>query len=419
MKNLTNWIRQKGRKLHFKLLKKNKLDQEINLWIQLAIKPAYDLAQKLYPEDDFYQSRYSWKSPDDSKKIFIYGCLRQIQKAGVALMTQGEFIKEPSAPETSTTTRTIIESVLDEQHFWIRKLIEVFVNLLNFNPTDNGELFRLFLSSENYDLFRRKKSDFTEFHEKSSDNIQSSVDTYKERVVEDLKKLSLTQSWFITKDFKPTDYRERFKSAIMKASDAEQLLLGETYHGKYTMKSLSIHGTVAANPKEPEYSNIKLNITYISMLSQFIVRRAHLLLGTTDQGIERTINGSDWATMVTRLKKQIPRGSFVLVGGALGEVIEEHVSKYGYKCYKIKFLNRPLIPSQKEDWFDPTQIITLIPKDRVRSFYEVNTKQAPNKTLRDATLRMSDKHIHNAIREFLIELEKTNKLHKTFNIVPA
>jgi hypothetical protein len=120
------------------------------------------------------------------------------------LVEKQDFVKEPDEKEGHVSTkqervleREIIEAVYDEQSLWVRKLIEILVNLINFQDTNFNEAFRIYLSAENLELFLGKQKDFKDFYAFASGNIESSIQDYLQRIETDLKTLGLQNIWFV------------------------------------------------------------------------------------------------------------------------------------------------------------------------------------------------------------------------------
>ena len=65
--------------------------------------------------------------------------------------------------------------------------------------------------------------------------------------------------------------------------------------------------------------------------------------------ISKAIRESMKAANVAYTQPSITTGDFVFVFGSLAEVVASRKSKFGYKCFKIRYLSRP--PIHKEDWY--------------------------------------------------------------------
>ena len=103
--------------------KRLQIDPEISFFVSEPIKQAHAFAAKLYPDDSFYlQTRYASVGPDDARKLFLYGCARQVVKTAPMLLSNEDNIQGlPRAREIDTLGRQILEALIDGQHIIIRR----------------------------------------------------------------------------------------------------------------------------------------------------------------------------------------------------------------------------------------------------------------------------------------------------------
>jgi len=111
-----------------------------------------------------------------------------------------------------------------------------------------------------------------------------------------------------------------------------------------------------------------------------IMRLAYNLAGIEDpEGLTKVMGEALEKSTASRtmsvLEREYVRGDLVLTAWSdLAEVVDEHVSKDGYRAYKIRYLSRPPLPEYPEDWIEAQQIIArLMTEGMVRRFYEKNT----------------------------------------------
>ena len=60
------------------------------------------------------------------------------------------------------------------------------------------------------------------------------------------------------------------------------------------------------------------------------------------------------------------KGDFVVVQDTLAEVVGVRRSPFGYKSYRVRFLERPPLPSITEDWYPAAQIRVLLRSQNFR-----------------------------------------------------
>jgi len=338
-------------------------EQALEFFISQPLKLTERFMKKIYADDQFYrQARYALVA--DARSLHLYGCARQVRKACISLIEKQDFVKEPvdKEPQSSTSQeaaldREIIEAVYDEQNLWIRKLIEILVNLINFQNTNSNEAYRIFLSAENLDLFLGKQKDFKDFYAFTSGNVDSSIQGYAERIENDLKTLGFKSIWFLDggrlkAQIPPvfSSILSRYKRALPLATDDERLVLGATYHHVFSMASLSAHGSIGSLPVEINLQNTKTNVAHISILSQHIMSRANSLMGFEEpQSIEKLTAGrSNAPDLMKKYKRRFEVGDLVLAYGDLAEVLEIKESQFGYTSYKVKYLHKPPLPDLPE-----------------------------------------------------------------------
>lgn len=391
-------------------------EMAIDFFIAQPLKVADRFMKKLYSDDEFYRTaRYALVA--DAKELYLYGSARQVKKACISLMRQEEFAKEPPGKDDESTTlgREIIEAVVDEQNLLIRKLIENFINLINFQDTNKNEVYRIFLSAENLDLFLGKQKDFREFYDFTSGNVQSSIDTYFNRMKEDLKRLGVETLWFLNKDNLNkrkvpvfNSILSRYKRALPLATDDEKLVLGATYHRVFSMASLSLHSSIGNLPLDIDFDTVNANIGHISLLSQHIINRANRLMGFDDsEDIEKLMaKGSAAPDLMKKYKRKFEVGDLVLAGNDLSEIVEVKESQFGYTSYRVKFLTRPPLPELPEDWLPSEYITRLVAKNNIREFYHRNLEKSPRLEGVKLIMNQSDEFLFETTKKLFIDLDK-------------
>lgn len=366
--------------------KKLKVNPDIDFFVAQPIRQADRFLKKLYSDDDFYRSaRYAWVSPDTAKKLYLYGCARQVVKATMVLLQNKEHILEkPKKGSIDSMGRMILEGIIDEQNIIIRKHIELLANLLNFSRFNKDEAYRLFLNLENLEHFLSRQGDFKDFYESQSVNIQHSINDFLDRIKEDLKNLKVSETWFLKKDwekkvesFAPpllTSVRQRYKSALPFATDDERIMMGLSYSELFGDISVSAHASAGSRIRDHHYrfSTIKDNISAISILGQHIINRANQLMGFDDSEdlIKKMLEQgtSSASKLLQRDRKTFQPGDIVLAIGDLAEIVECKISKFGYSSCKVKFLTRAPLPDVPEDWMPTAFVISILPKSKVRAF---------------------------------------------------
>ncbi|RJP44580.1 hypothetical protein C4587_01545 [Candidatus Parcubacteria bacterium] len=405
-KRYLNWLFIRSEGLIGKWRRRLKTDPETYFFVSEPIKQANAFAGKLYPDDEFYfQTRYAWVSPEDAKKLFLYGCARQVIKATVVLIENEDFVQElPKNDDTDVLGRAIIESIIDAQHVILRRHLELLANLIGFSQSDRGnEAFRIFLNAESLDYFLGRQADFCEFFENRSANYDSSLSTFSKRIDEDIKALKTTP-WFLRENWKDlvkqthpsvfTSARTRIMSAIPYATADEKIMFGMSYEF-FSQFSAAAHAAAGSRFDERHYrpKTIKGNIAMISMTGLHIISRLNRLMGFDDPSDFQTrmAGKSVSPELIKRWSREFEVGDIVFAMDDVAEVTAFKKSKYGYTSVKIRFLTRPPLPETPEDALPCAFVAMVMPKRKVREFLFKN-KGKPTTPIR--------------LREALVEMEK-------------
>lgn len=359
------------------------VDLQTHFWVSQPLKQANALLSKLYKDDNFYfTTRYAWTSPEDSKKLLLYGYARQVMKTSLTLLENEEHILEvPKKESIDTLGKIIIEGIIDTQHIVLRKHIEALVNLINFSNFDKGEAYRIFLNAENLEHFLGRQSDFGAFYESRSGNIDSSIKTYSDRIHEDLKTLGISDIWFLRRDWdrrkSPPIFesmRGRFMKALPHATDDEKIVFGLSYDEFFGGFSASAHASAGSpiTERSQKFNTIKKKVSFISLVGQHIISRANKLMNFDDPNdqIQRMAKegSSDAPKLIQRFKRVFHPGDLVLAMGDICEIMECKQSRYGYTSCRIKFLTRPPLPETPDDWLPAAFVAMVLPKNKVRQF---------------------------------------------------
>jgi hypothetical protein len=407
------------------------IDLETQFWISQPLKQASAFLEKLYKDDIFYfDARYSWTCPEDSKKLFLYGCVRQVMKASITLIENEDHILEtPEEKENDTLSRIILETIIDAQNIILRKHIELLVNLINFSNFDHVEAYRIFLNAENLESFLSRQSDFSTFYEENSENIKSSIKIYSDRIHDDLKNLGISNIWFLRDNWYKQSIppiflsiRQRFMCALPHATDDEKIVLGTSYNRFFGDFSASAHAR-AGSPipeRQNKFITIKRNISLISLLAQHIISRANRLMNFDDQNDQilrmAKEKSSNATNLMQRFKRVFHTGDLVLAMGDLCEIRECKQSQFGYTSCRIKFLTRPPLPETPDDWLPAAFVVMVLPKNKVRQFLLKN-RNIPKlpKELKDVFFHM-EKETDDELMEFV--RNAAVRLHKDGILIP-
>jgi len=358
----------------------DKLDKkaqwEIPITMSLkASKILYDYIA-ISEEGFLYVAGSAW---EDCRAYIIATALEEVEKSAMFLIQFQEKCEESETfLNKDRYDRLIIIQTLEELYARERRLLEVLVSLILFNTTNEQSYYRDMILLEEFDDFLTTNLDLKEFYGAESANIAASIDRIKRDIGENEKNIDISNAWYRKSQVRLADYtgirsgnilssfRSRLRKALTHMNEHEKILFGFSYSG-YVHASESIH--FQFNPRN--YLPLEgkdQSMTYkLGLLNFAILRRCHHLLGSPELAIIKQISETSPSTEVKRWAQKISKGNinvgdFVLANGDLAEVIEISESSYGYRSYKVRFLDEKPMPEISEDWYAAFYIQLLYTK---------------------------------------------------------
>jgi len=321
---------------------------------------------------------------------FIYATLDEIEQVAFALKLTQDSFAEPPADNSSDElwrriTRNTYTAIESEQSLQIRRLTEVLVSIINFSQTNADEYYDHYLLYKELEQRQKKKADYAKYFKCENLNNLSAITFLKASITRAESKLGLNKCWYLqgknpaaNGEAKIASFKDYFNSALPIATKAERFALGFSYAYSYGETSQSIHLNIGGFKSRRSFEMLKSRRGQIWYLAIHCLNRCRRLLNIRSQkdigaDISRVLNQSLTSDFYRRLTQpNIAKGDFVSVFDSLCEVIGSAKSEFGYKSFKVRYLTRPPIPDQKEDWF---------PAINVR-------KQLDGKDLRDDVLKL-------------------------------
>src|SRR6266446_2671304 len=151
----------------------------------VPMRAADNLMKALQLDEAKYRG-VAGHAQQDARAYFLYGAIDEVFKVCTATLRWAEFIDAPEedakALENSANEaarhmhRVVIESVLDEQHMWSRKLTELLIDLILFQTTNQQDCYRLYLACAFLDAYLRLQQDFAEFFACRSGNADATIE---------------------------------------------------------------------------------------------------------------------------------------------------------------------------------------------------------------------------------------------------
>lgn len=346
-----------------------------NFLIKAAIRGANDLRKNLHTDESGFR-RVAGYSHADARSYYLYSVLNEVQKAGIALMRWKELFKEEdNTSDDDQISRVILESILEEQSLWLRKLCEALVSLICFNTTNENDYYRHFLLLTSLDNYLSDIANLKDFYNCPSKNLEYSIHMFKKQIAEIEDKINLNHCWYLQdkrklssrKKLNPgkilSSMRNRMKFALPLCTNGEKVSLGLSYE-YYSSTSEDIHFKPYSSKLYINKSLTEIKSTHMGLLILHILLRCQKLLKTVPKGINEQLirvfkKNAKPKSLKMLMDTKIEVGDFVLAYGYLAEVLEVKVSSYGYRCYKVLYLNKRPIPEIEEDFF-PAQNVRLL-----------------------------------------------------------
>lgn len=378
----------------------------------ILLGPALFLEKLVPPEKLLDYVHFNRKN---SKNFLLLKILTEVQKVGFVFKRWNEYLNRETETINENNEAQILNSLIDEQSMWQRKLLENLVLLVNFTKTNDLIFYHhlLLLQELQYyqSIIREQKHFFHHGNALTKKTVELLINRIEmvENEIDDLSKcwyLSSTKkvrkrSWLSIATF-----RMQLKTALEIASAQEKTALGYTYDLAYGETSGNIHFT----PIKLEYADLNkrfsFGIAQCGQLSTKIIKRAHELADIKPEGINVFITRTDSnrQTKDNALIKQLEIGDFVLANGPyLGEIVESSQSKFGYGSYRIKYLADLPVEGIYEAWFPSVHVQLYMKKNELIEEVHVQLKKDLDKGIKPSPM-FSDSEIKQAVYESVIEV---------------
>lgn len=353
----------------------------------------------------------------DARSFYLYAVLDEIQKAGVAIRQWMEFLEDPRDGlrfnPKDQTHRMILESVLDEQDFRQRKLLEILVDLICFRTTNEQDYYRHFMLLQELQHGLTAREDFRYFYDLTSLRLAANIEPEMEWIHQlEEHAIDAAECWYRRERRRVGDnprpgqlfssFRARLTVALSEATEAEKLVLGRSYYA-YSQTSSRVH----FQPLQQRFPNwmeeARSRVSMIGVLAINVLVACQKLLSEIPQGINEDIREvleeSDEirAMFEESVGKRATQGSFVVAyGEILAEVLETRTSQFGYESYCVRFLEEAPPFGIAEDWLPPQEIQRLYDLNRLAEDVreQLTISGVPRDKIDEEALQMS---VRNAV----------------------
>lgn len=348
---------------------KSDAKSEQRQFLDIPIKGAGQLRKKLHWDYSSYHFMYG-PSSYDPKGYFLFGALNEVEKAGISMMQVSEFVvdsRDNDVPkdlddEQQRIADNVLQSRIDEVVLWQRKMTEIMVDLVGFRATNSKDYYQHYLVLQELASLRRTQTDIKEYYGAVNENYAYQEAELVRQADQLAAKLDADKCWYAKVKnghikHGLLSFEDKFKAVFPKMKVAQRAVM-RTHYVSFGSQSKSLHpGSSAGN------RNLKLD-DVDAHLRRVILLTLHVVNATKD--LMRIHNTKGFLKMCADLVKKndypieqhtkktrpdIEVGDFVVAGGDLCQVVKVIRSKYGYRSFRVRYLEKPPLPSTPEDEF--------------------------------------------------------------------
>ncbi len=307
----------------------------------------------------------------DHKKYYIYSVLGELEKSCFNAFRIEQLVEENSderswSEKHGTKKRmkdNLVQSIIDEIVLWHRKQTEVMIDLIGFRNANEQKYYRHYLLLHNLTDLRRQQKDIKEFYDAPNYNYEQQ-EQILERVLNNLRyKLDPAKCWYA--EVKNGDVKnrlitieKRFKNIAPRMSPQEQAIM-RTFYTSFETQSASMHisgimQTRKCNLQVQDIDRYLSRLIYVDLnlavnIGKLVYQRTVGALKTCSMLLRDTSSTSE-SLHNTLVSPPIEENDFVIAHDSIAQVIEVIISKYGYKSFKVEFIDPVSKPSPSTDY---------------------------------------------------------------------
>lgn len=383
---------------------------------QIALLGSAIFLERLVPKEKL-ELEYLRFNQRNARNFLLLKFLTEVQKTGFVFSRWNDFLESNTSSRPESVNDQIIETFIDEQSLWQRKLMEGLVLLINFSSTNELPFYYHLLLLQELERYRGMLLEQKDFFTRGSTLTKKTVALIIERIqaVED-EIGDLSRCWYLNeakpigKKRKPrpviSSLRQQLKRAISVATRSEKTAMGYTYGQSYKETSSNIHFNIIRLDYTDLRKRFSFGISQCGLLTVAILQRAHILTGLEPEGVNRQLMRFNRSrpSKTNPTVKELEKGDFVLANGTyLGEVIDAETGDFGYETYLVKYLQETPLEGIEEDWL-PSFEIQLFMK-RCEIVQEVLSELQKDTHERGApVLQVSEEEVREAMHHAVVEL---------------
>lgn len=339
-------------------------------FLDIPIKGAAQLRKKLRWDNNSYHFMHR-PNAHDPKGYYLFGVLNELEKTGLSMMQTSEFIVESRIKgipgglndEQQRIADNLLQSRIDELALWQRKMTEIMVDLVGFRLANSKDYYQHYLVLHELSSLRRTQADIKEYYGSENNNYAHQEADLLQQADNLAKNLDPNKFWYanvtktgqIQRSLRPLNLR--FQAVFPKMKPEQKAVL-RTHYVSLGSQSKSLHSGSSAGNRNLGLDDLDLHLSRVGILSLHVVNatkdlmRIHNTSGFLKMCADLVKKNDYPVTLHTsKTKPNIEVNDFVVVAGDLAQVTKVIRSKYGYKSFRVKYLEKPPIPSIPEDVF--------------------------------------------------------------------
>lgn len=349
------------------------------------LMPATDQLRKKLSISELDFRRIAYTANGKSREVYFYRSLDEVQKACIALMHWMEFFQDlEKAPNSEThISRVVMEETIDNQSLRFRKMVELLVELILFQNTDNEAYYQDYLLIRDLNEHADSQRDRSEFYGHENRNTADSMKFYFDRIRANETNIDPTKRWYIvqpeaskpnwlTRGVRLSTFKARYSQAIKIGDPSELIILGKSYLHAYGV-SKDIH--FSPNNTSSAFSvedALLLADRCILIAMQALVRIAKLMDACGEKFVQNlmAVNRLDDTNLNLVGELSVAHhviGDYVIAHGDPARVIATKKSDHGFYAYNVIYIGRPPIPHIHSDWFAAFEVRSFVKKAQVES----------------------------------------------------
>ena len=291
----------------------------------LGIRGAHALRQKLNLDEDNFRFRAPY-SHADSRNVYIYRGLDEVQKAAMCLMRWTECFDESQVVDAEENLRNQMirvarQTVFDEQALRCRKLTEALVDTILFLGTNEEMYFKDYFYLRELVDYQNAQRDRKEFYDFTNCNSDHHIQSLKKSILKlENSGLEFGKRWYLQhsksiacmKEPRLSSFRSRYKRISIEQGSEIATLLAKSYSQAYG-ESRDVHFSAHDTSSEfsPESSTRASNKVALLMF-HLILKLQELSQTTFDEsddimsGIRTKLEAETLYTELTSPNPSVP-----------------------------------------------------------------------------------------------------------------